>query len=237
MSDPTATDVAKEIIDHTEGGRDPCPVCERRKRDHTETEARRCWVQIEAAGYFREVSMTLSRIGAIDHATLKDNFRNSDPSKELPGAIELRDFLDTEWLTAYLFGDFGTGKTFVSHCVLNEAMKRRQYVVDITGVDLAKRLRQFKADPLVACIKRYSMVLIDDIDKPSWDAKSIDGLWDILNHRSKHGLKTILTANVHPGAFRDLIAQGSGGNLSKAESLMQRIHPTLLLEFRGESMR
>ena len=75
------------------------------------------------------------------------------------------------------------------------------------------------------------------IDKATFDPKVVDGLWDILNDRSKNRRKTIITANLHPKEFLDMITAGTGGNVTKAESLIQRLHPTLVLEFRGESFR
>ena len=80
-------------------------------------------------------------------------------------------------------------------------------------------------------------MLIDDIDKVFWKEREIEGLWEILNIRSDRGAKTIITSNIHPKEFRDLIAQGCGGNQTRAESLIQRLHPCLILEYQGESLR
>ena len=237
MNNKAISAAAKEIIDHTKGGKDPCQVCGITKHDHDDAQADRCLYEIYARERRRAVSETLLNMGAIDRATLKENEWTSNPELVLSMATRLPDLFRKDFMAAWLFGDFGTGKSFQAHLLLNKVMKQGKSVMDITGVDLAKRLRQFKDDKLISCAKRCSVLLIDDIDKATYDAKVVDGLWDILNDRSKNRRKTIITANISPVDFFDMISSACGGNTSKAESLVQRLHPTLVLEFRGESFR
>lgn len=243
MSEETYAGIAKEIIDHSKGGRNPCPNCGRVAVEHSDTEADQCWLEIEAREEWQKLVDKLLVDGAISRQTLQQNRHNADLRKFNPVTSQLLMScfpwnLDEKWRSTYLYGDFGTGKTYVARCILNEALKTGRALVDINGARLAKMLRQqFNQDKVVEWCKYYSMLLIDDIDKVFWKEREIEGLWEIFEARSDRGLKTIITANIHPKEFRDMIALGCGGNQTIAESLIQRLHPCLILEFKGESLR
>lgn len=238
MSEETYTGIAKEIIDHSKGGRNPCPNCGRVTVEHSDTEADLCWTEIEKKENWRKLVDGLLADGAINHQTLSENWRNADQDKLLPLTSQLRGSWTEKSTSTYLYGDFGTGKTYVGRCILNYTLNLGRSAVEVNGTRLAGMLRQqFDQDKLIEYCKHYRMLLVDDIDKAFWKEREIEGLWEIFEARSDRGLKTVITANVHPKEFRDMIAQGCGGNQTIAESLIQRLHPCLILEFKGESLR
>lgn len=202
--------------------------------EHDSAQSDKCWAEIKARGCRKDLSSELLGLRAITQETLKQNFWVADREKfQHPG---LR--VDFPEQAAYFWGKFGTGKTYHARCILNEALKQGMRVIDMDAIRLAKMLRhQYNQDPLVENCKHFRMLLIDDVDKAVWGSKEVEGLWDILNARADRKLKTIITSNVHPKEFADMIAAGAGGNQTIAQSMWQRLMPCLVLEFKGESLR
>lgn len=217
-----------------------CRICERPMKEHDSDQGDECWAEVEARGSRKDISSELLGLRAITQETLKQNYWTCDRDKLKQKPVIVNTFFDCESLDTSMFfwGKFGTGKTYQARCILNEAMKRGWRVIDIGAIRLAKMLRhQYNQDQLVEYCKQFSVVLIDDIDKAVWGPREVEGLWDILNTRADRKLKTIITSNVHPKEFADMIAAGAGGNQTIAHSMWQRLMPCLVLEFTGESLR
>ncbi len=210
-----------------------CRVCKKPEDDHSSDQADECWAEIEARGRRKELSYELLRLRAISQETLQQNFWVADNQK----LMRQKEFWSSE-KNAFLWGAFGTGKTYQARCILNEAMKQGKRVIDIGAIRLAKMLRhQYNQDQLVEHCKYFHVLLIDDIDKAVWGPREVEGLWDILNARADRKLRTIITSNVHPKEFADIIAAAASSNQTIAHSMWQRLMPCLVLEFTGESLR
>ncbi len=118
----------------------------------------------------------------------------------------LKDFYDNypnEKKGMYIHGSFGSGKTFLASCLLNELAKKDYNTVLIYYPELLNRLKASfdKTDEsykeLLDEVKKSDLLLIDDIGAETvtnWSRDEILGT--ILQYRMENNLSTFITSNL-----------------------------------------
>lgn len=144
---------------------------------------------------------------------------------------------------AWIYGNVGTGKTFMARCILNAHInERRRPVAEVTGgkwVETAVRFSEYVQHR--ERLQEVDLLLIEDIDKAIWTEQAFDMFFDLMNTRCDQKLRTLITTNGLPeymlGAESGIWRGVCRGNPSKVTAVMDRLLPIKRLEFKGVSQR
>lgn len=132
----------------------------------------------------------------------------------------------------YIFGKFGTGKTFLSVAFLNTLAKKGQKVAFVKVNDFVNRMRKLivndsqMCDEIIEDLKRVNYLVLDDIGSESITPFVRDDvLFNILDYRMENNLITIFTSNHSIDSLCEAFIYDNKQNrdVLKAERLMERI--------------
>lgn len=144
----------------------------------------------------------------------------------------------------YIRGTVGCGKTYMAHCMMRKIFVAGYDVAEVTARQFVKTADLFR-DPrnMIEDWKSVDLLLVDDIDKATWNMERIDALWELLNARVSAKKRTLITANV---GLRDLALilrartadpKTDEINTSRADAALDRLKPVAQLEMTGKSIR
>ena len=137
----------------------------------------------------------------------------------------------------WLKGKPGVGKTFFARCILNAHLAAHYTAAEIGALHLDAVGSHFQWE---AEIKPYTtpyVLLIDDLDKPSWTPAGLNALWALCDKRMANDRRTIITANQTPEGIRNSWRTTRPDNASMAATIFERLLPMEQVELRGESLR
>lgn len=139
----------------------------------------------------------------------------------------------------YVYGDVGSGKTYLACAVLREAARRERYQPRAFGaVSMLSSLKaSYDGRPGVTVeeIEAADMMLIDDLDKPRFTPWALETLYEVVNARVENGRPTIVTANSDMGG---LVGRLSAGDPVLAEAICDRlVGGAIAVRMEGESRR
>lgn len=148
----------------------------------------------------------------------------------------------------YIYGSFGTGKTYMCVAFLNELARKGQKVAFLKVNDFANHMRALvindkdKFDLTLSRIKEVPYLVLDDIGAESTTAFVRDDvLFNLLDYRMEHHLLTLFTSNHSLKTLGDTFLYDKNLNREdiKALRLMERIKYLGSTEFvlRGEDLR
>lgn len=132
----------------------------------------------------------------------------------------------------YIFGKFGTGKTYLSIAFLNTLAKLGHKVAFVKVNDFVNRMRKMivndsqMCDEIIEELKRVDYLVFDDIGSESITPFVRDDvLFNILDYRMENALITIFTSNHSIDTLCESFIYDNKQNrdVLKAERLMERI--------------
>lgn len=120
-------------------------------------------------------------------------------------------FYEIDKQNIVILGNTGVGKTYLTDCILNEAIKKDIFTLSQTAFSInndfyAAKFANIKEreeifEPYLTC----DLLIIDDLgSEPKYDNTTIEGFYNILNERTRAGLKTIITSNYSPEQIQEL---------------------------------
>lgn len=151
------------------------------------------------------------------------------------------------WL--YIYGDeqracrhgksaFGTGKSYLTHCIGNELTLLGEKSIYVTEDKLFEEIKQtYRKDSEEsesAVLYRYQNVpilLIDDLFKSKTSDWSEDKLFHLLNNRMKPGMVTIINSNYAPNRLTEQMPKTGGAISSRI------LGQSILIEMIGRDRR
>ena len=142
----------------------------------------------------------------------------------------------------YIYGPVGTGKTWMSHILLQNAFIGTQFrhgcsVGVVSARQFCKVTDRYDDKGRLKAWSQCKVLLLDDLDKGNWNTERLGALWDLLDYRNTHSSFTIITANVSPVALREVLREAAPNNRSMADSCFDRLKPCLTIELKGKSLR
>lgn len=134
----------------------------------------------------------------------------------------------------YIHGRTGCGKTAAARWLLLAALhsKRRIYTVgEISGTQFVNRLCRFEHETELSRAETADVLLLDDIDKTPWTARSMACFLEFLDIRADNRRRVIVTANTSPDGLLELLRGVPGANPSTPIAILRRLRPYVRARF------
>lgn len=130
-------------------------------------------------------------------------------------AISFSENFEATKQNIYMYGDAGTGKTYMSSCIANRALERGftvYYQSAFKMLDALEKLKfgrydgdeQAQAEYTVKYIYDVDLLIIDDVGTEFVTAYSAAALFDIINSRLTEEKSTVISSNLSPTKITDL---------------------------------
>ena len=192
-----------------------------------------------------ENKMHVEKLGFLSSSAMECTFKNSNLDYENRNTEAWR--RGRGWsighANLWIQGLEGTGKTWLSRCILSKHLADGRCVGELSAFDLYHMSRDW-GDKQAKFIKKWTepvLISLEDIDKPCWDKRSSQLLWELLDKRYDKKRNVLVTTNVSPEAFKVAINNAQPDNATFVSTLMARFLMSgkgcdrLTLE--GESLR
>lgn len=126
----------------------------------------------------------------------------------------------------YLYGNMGTGKTYLAACALNEASRNKHKVAFVQCSRLSERINNFYIDSQneIDRLSYASFVVFDDIGAENVTEKYRSTLLGILDARMQNHLMTWFTSNEdHKTLLEHYVFSNKGEDRYEAMRILERI--------------
>lgn len=205
-----------------------CPVC--KDTGFFENDLCECFRKA-AAKLIYDQSQIASIIERENFQTFDMNFypEEIDPRFGISPADNMRAVLDacgrfidnfeTKHANLFITGDTGVGKSFLTHCIANELLKRSHSVLYLSAFDLIEAFEKhtfgrgdacdddFYEDTLFDSILNCDALIIDDLGTETVNNFTVSQLFLCLNHRQEHRKSTIISTNLPVEAIQDIYSE------------------------------
>jgi DNA replication protein DnaC len=146
----------------------------------------------------------LKHYGLISKEMLGDTYESVDPEL-IWGENQFSWKTMENWTpnkgNVWIQGDPGVGKTFLSRCVLNAHLDLGCSVAELYGNRLKSIAEDFNARKELERFFKVKILVLDDVHKPQWSGRALDGFDELMNYRQDHALRTIVTSNINATEF------------------------------------
>lgn len=140
---------------------------------------------------------------------------------------------------AWIYGDKGTGKTYLARCILNAQFDVGRSVAELPAIEFSHMAdRKFYGwhDKLKAYSKVH-VLLIEDIDKAEWTSRALSALFGILDTRCNDKHRTLITTNQTLEYCVGVWRKACGDNKSLPGTITDRLKPIRRVEMVGDTLR
>lgn len=139
----------------------------------------------------------------------------------------------------WLQGRPGVGKTYLTHCVANQALSQGISAGETTGHRLCEVAGWQFNERLRKAWSECELLVLQDVEKANWDAGGLRFLFDILDRRLSAERRIAITANATPEEMHKRWSNTLNRDLESATvaALFERLLPIKRLEMTGESIR
>ncbi len=133
----------------------------------------------------------------------------------LKKAVDFSESFEKENKNLYLYGDAGTGKTYMSSCIANRVLERGftvYYQSAFKLLDMFEKLKfgryddneQEKAEYETKYVYDVDLLIIDDVGTEFVTTYSSAALFDIIDSRIVSGKSTVISSNLGPVKITDV---------------------------------
>ena len=134
-----------------------------------------------------------------------------------------------------LLGEVGTGKTYLTACILDRMVKDGRAALFLTAFEfgracLAHHTAQQGEDILEALLESDLLILDDLGTEPIYRNVTLEYLYSVLNERLRREKKTIVTSNLSPRALMERYGERIFSRLNNKATCVT-------LELRGKDLR
>ncbi len=194
-----------------------------------------------AQSRIRQMIHNTYRLGYMPKCARDETFENASE------AIMRRN--ENAWIVAMKYpleknlwekGNPGTGKTFMAHCIANNYLVHGKATHSVTGIEIngSGDFYEERKAHFVKGLKTCALLVIDDLDKPTWTPRGLDVLFQIMHARAADkSLRLIVTANGDGKWLLSKWQQVRTDNPSIARSILERMMPIQSMELTGASLR
>lgn len=215
-----------------------CPVC--RDTGFVSNKKCRCFRQKEINLIYSESNINLSlKDVTLDDFSLRfydENLRDplfkADSLTLARAALMtsknfVRDF-DTKHGNIFMFGNAGLGKTYLSHCIANEIIKKNHTVLYLTAPELFSALGNFlkkRSGDTESDTRSYifdtDLLIIDDLGSELISEFSISNFFVCINERLNQNRSTIISTNMDFMKLKDTYGERT---TSRIQGYYQTLH-------------
>lgn len=133
-----------------------------------------------------------------------------------------------------LWGDVGTGKTFMAGCIANELIKNKVPVMMTSLVKIINNLQGFviaDKNEYLNSLNRFNLLILDDLGAERQSDFALEQVFNVIDSRYKSGKPVIITTNLSLQELKN-----------PSDIKYKRIYDRILemcvpLQFKGESKR
>lgn len=133
-----------------------------------------------------------------------------------------------------LWGDVGTGKTFMAGCIANELIKNKVPVMMTSLVKIINNLQGFviaDKNEYLDSLNRFNLLILDDLGAERQSDFALEQVFNVIDSRYKSGKPVIITTNLSLQELKN-----------PSDIKYKRIYDRILemcvpLQFKGESKR
>ena len=160
-----------------------------------------CFKKLYNKLFLEELGIVNKKLFTFENNTLAD----TNPLTELFNKFKTycKDF-KTQTINYIFFGKCGTGKTFLSECIVSE-LKNKFDVLYLNSFELNNIFVKIHTAPLeeksfyYSCILETDLIVIDDLGtEPIYNNVTKEYLYLLLNERAKRQKPFIITTNLRP---------------------------------------
>lgn len=186
-------------------GRDKIVPCLCRCQQEAMAEKKRQDELVERQRKIRQLKAT----GIQEKHLLEWNFAVAEDNKDIQMAkryVEQWKKVKAENLGLLLWGDVGTGKSFVAACIANALLEQG---IPVLMTNFSKILNQMGAMyseeryRYIASFSNYSLLILDDLGIERSTEYALEQVYAVIDERYKSGLPVIITTNLKIAEIRN----------------------------------
>lgn len=149
--------------------------------------------------------------------------------------------LAREWRcdrSVIIHGPVGTGKSFLSRCMLNVAFDRHLRIIELNAQLFEKRWRRGYEQDVIGDLCATGCLLLDDADKALSHERAVTAFLNVMDARHNAKRPTIITSNFDDSGLQRYLESVVPHNISIAAAILDRFKPKpLFLPLKGKSLR
>lgn len=126
---------------------------------------------------------------------------------------------DDQFSNLFIYGETGVGKSFLTHCIAQELLKKSRSVLYLTAFELIEAFEKhtfgntedkednFYEDTLFDSILNCDALIIDDLGTETVNNFTVSQLFLCLSHRQQYEKSTIISTNLPVEAIQELYSE------------------------------
>jgi DNA replication protein DnaC len=212
--------------------------CEKEKRDAEEASRQKAALEKRIAhnklNAFPDVDSSVEPEDDMRNWTFeKDNHRKPQYTEAAKKYVENFETFKRQGKGLLLYGDVGTGKSFMSCCIANALLDKGYRVLVTTFSRIEKTMFGMKGDrqEYLDSLNRYDLLVLDDLGAERDTEYMNEIVYNVIDGRSRINLPLIVTSNITAHELKNPKDTNSKRIISR---LLKMCHP---IKVDGEDMR